>query len=125
MLLSLAGHLALLLVLIHRAAPTFVNPSDVDLGIPHSSGSLSVVYLAPVGPEQKASSVEQPKLALRAKLAPSNTLCRCRLTVNVFQKVRPLVIHQIRSDDCRMLAVAFFHQLEKDVRLLGFQVHIT
>lgn len=73
MLLSLAGHLALLLVLIHRAAPTFVNPSDVDLGIPHSSGSLSVVYLAPVGPEQKASSVEQPKLALRAKLAPRPT----------------------------------------------------
>jgi TonB family protein len=68
MIASFAVHLVLLLVLLHRAAAIFVTPSDVDLGIPHSSGSLSIVYLAPVGPEQTRSSQEEPKLALRAAL---------------------------------------------------------
>ncbi len=48
--LSFAAHFAFLLVLLHQAPPLFVTPSDVDLGIPHSSGSRSIVYLAPVGP---------------------------------------------------------------------------
>ena len=52
MLLSFAVQLALLLALLYTAAPIFVTPSDVDFGIPHSSGSRSIVYLAPVGPEQ-------------------------------------------------------------------------
>src|SRR5271169_3041011 len=40
------------------------------------------------------------------------------------QKVRPLVIDEIRSDDGGMLAVALLHQLEEDVRLLRFQIQI-
>lgn len=67
---SLVIHGALLLFLLHSAAPLFVTPSDVDLGIPHSSGSQSIIYLAPVGPEQPKTSAIEPKLALRT-LAPA------------------------------------------------------
>jgi TonB family protein len=67
---SVAAHLAVLVVLIYPSTPTFVTPSDLQLGIPHSSGSLSIVYLAPVGPEQAEVAPEQPKLALRASLPP-------------------------------------------------------
>jgi TonB family protein len=63
---SCAVHLAFLLVLIHRAAPSFVTPSEVDLGVPHSSGSESITYLAPLGPERMQSPAEKPKVALRA-----------------------------------------------------------
>ncbi len=70
MMLSLAAHLIFLGGLLYRAAPAFINPSDVDLGIPHSRGSQSIVYLAPVGPEQAKPSPQEPKLALRAKLTP-------------------------------------------------------
>jgi TonB family protein len=66
MAVSGAAHLALLLLLIHRAAPSFLTPSEVDLGIPHSSGSESITYLAPVGPERMKPPQEQPKVALRA-----------------------------------------------------------
>jgi TonB family protein len=70
MLLSLAAHLAVIAALIYRAVPGFVKPSEVDLGIPHSFGSTSITYLAPVGPEQAKTSPQEPKLALRAKLTP-------------------------------------------------------
>ena len=61
---SVAAHVAFLLVLLYHAAPAFVTPSEVDLGIPRSSGSRSIVYLAPTGPEQLRPSAEQPKLTL-------------------------------------------------------------
>jgi TonB family protein len=61
---SFAAHAAFLAILLYHAAPTFVTPSEVDLGIPHSFGSRSIVYLAPTGPEQQQPSAEQPKLTL-------------------------------------------------------------
>ena len=61
---SFAGHLLTLLILLHHGAALFVTPSEVGLGIPHSYGSRSIVYLAPVGAERAQSSQEQPKLAL-------------------------------------------------------------
>jgi len=70
MLLSFAAHIAIALVLLHRAAPTFVHPSEVDLGVPHSSGSMSLVYLAPVGPEQKTAASDDHKLELKAAAVP-------------------------------------------------------
>src|SRR5664279_4334152 len=42
----------------------------------------------------------------------------------IAQEVRPLVIHQIRCNDCGMLAVTLLHQLEKDVGLLRLQIQI-
>ena len=68
MLLSFAVQLALLLALLYCAAPIFVTPSDVDFGIPHSSGSRSIVYLAPVGPEQARPPATEPRLTLKASL---------------------------------------------------------
>jgi len=68
-LISLGLHGALLLALLYRAAPVILTPSDVDLGIPGSSGSVSIVYLAPVGPEKTASAPERPQLTLKASLA--------------------------------------------------------
>lgn len=68
LLASFALHCAVLLFVLHRAAPLFVVPSDVDLGIPGSSGSVSIVYLAPVGREQAKSSTEEPRPLLRPSL---------------------------------------------------------
>ena len=70
MMLSLAVHVALLALLVYHAAPAFITPSDVGLGIPHSFGSQSIVYLAPVGPERAKALPQQPKLTLRAKVTP-------------------------------------------------------
>lgn len=70
MLASFAGQLALVGLLAYRAAPAFLSPSEVDLGVPHSYGSQSIIYLAPVGPEQAKVSPEKPKLTLQAKLVP-------------------------------------------------------
>jgi len=72
-LASFALHCALLVFLIHRAVPVFVAPSEVDTGLPGSSGSLSIVYLAPVGPERTGPTSEEPRLTLRAALAPVPT----------------------------------------------------
>lgn len=72
MLLSFAVQLALLMALLYTAAPIFVTPSDVDFGIPHSFGSRSIVYLAPVGPEQARPPANQPRLILKASL-PAKT----------------------------------------------------
>lgn len=70
MLLSFGLQLALVAFVAWPKPPLFVTPHDVQLGIPHSSGSQSIVYVAPVGPEQSRISQEQPKLPLRAKLTP-------------------------------------------------------
>src|SRR5271165_5541317 len=67
-LTSLGIHCTVLLFLIHRAAPVFVTPSDVDQGILGSSGSLSIVYLAPVGLERTNSTQEELRLSPRAAL---------------------------------------------------------
>jgi TonB family protein len=67
---SFGIHCTVLMFLIYRAAPVFVMPSDVDHGIAGSSGSVSIVYLAPVGPERTdASAQEPPRTSLRASLA--------------------------------------------------------
>lgn len=67
---SLGIHCAVLAFIIHRAGPVFVTPSDTDHGILGSSGSLSIVYLAPVGPERTNSTPEEQRPSLRAALAP-------------------------------------------------------
>lgn len=71
MLASLAIHVAVLFFLIYRGAPVLVRPSDVDQGIAGSSGSLSIVYLAPVGPERTSSAAEEPHPSLHASLTPT------------------------------------------------------
>jgi TonB family protein len=68
MLLSFSVQSALLVAILYSAAPIFVTPSDVDFGIPHSSGSRSIVYLAPVGPEQARAPEDQRRLTLKASL---------------------------------------------------------
>ncbi len=68
MVASLVVHVALLLALLYRAAPVFVTPSDVNFGLPGSSGSRSIVYLAPVGAERTKTSAEEPRLTLRPAL---------------------------------------------------------
>jgi TonB family protein len=70
LLLSFGMQFAVLALILYPKAPSLVTPSDVQLGIPHSLGSQSIVYLAPVGPEQAKPSPAAPKLALRAKLTP-------------------------------------------------------
>ncbi len=70
MVASFAAQLVIVAALAYHAAPAFLTPSAVDLGIRHSSGSQSIIYLAPVGPEQAKTSPEKPKLTLQAKLAP-------------------------------------------------------
>jgi TonB family protein len=69
LLASFGLQCAAVLFLLHRAAPQFVTPSDVDHGIPGSSGSLPIVYLAPVGPEQAKAASEDPRPSLRSSLA--------------------------------------------------------
>ena len=40
----------------------------------------------------------------------------------IAQEPAPARVVEIRSYDCGELAISFFHQLEKDVGLLGLQV---
>jgi TonB family protein len=68
LLASFAVHGLLLFLLVHRAGAIFVTPSDVDLGIKGSSGSMSIVYLAPVGQEKTRSVPDQQRPSLRAAL---------------------------------------------------------
>ena len=68
---SFAGHLALLSFLLYHAAAAFVVPSDVQLGIPHSYGSRSIIYLAPIGPEHEQTPEAQPKVALHRSPKPA------------------------------------------------------
>jgi len=74
--ISFGLHCAILGILIYQARPVFVTPSEVDHGIPGSSGSVSIVYLAPVGPERTSSADEEPTPALRAPLAMAPSLTR-------------------------------------------------
>src|ERR1700758_4915659 len=68
---SFAAHLLLLSLLLYHAAPSFVTLSDVQLGIPHSYGSRSIIYLAPAGPERAQALTGQPKLALHRSPKPA------------------------------------------------------
>jgi TonB family protein len=70
LLASFAVHCLLLFLLSHRGAAIFVSPSDVDLGIKGSSGSISIVYLAPVGPEKTQPPPNEQRPELRAALTP-------------------------------------------------------
>ena len=73
-LASFAGHGLLLLFLLHRVVPIPLTPSDVGQGMPRSSGSLSIVYLAPVGQETRNPAPEltpaKPKLLLDHNVRP-------------------------------------------------------
>ncbi|MFI5116592.1 MAG: energy transducer TonB [Terriglobales bacterium] len=69
LLASFAVHCLLVFLLIHRGDAIFVTPADVDLGIKGSSGSTSIVYLSPVGPEKTQSSPDE-RPVLRAALTP-------------------------------------------------------
>jgi TonB family protein len=69
LLTSFAVQVAALLALLYHAAPIFVTPSDAQLGIPGSAGSKSIIYLAPVGPEQSRSQTNEARLSLKAALA--------------------------------------------------------
>jgi TonB family protein len=66
MVLSFAAQLMVLAALGYQAAPIFVTPSDAQLGIPGSSGSLSIVYVAPIGPEQPTPQDDKSRLTLQA-----------------------------------------------------------
>jgi TonB family protein len=66
MVLSFAIQVAVLGALGFQAAPMFVNPSDAQLGIPGLSGSLSIVYVAPVGAEQPTPADNKSRLTLQA-----------------------------------------------------------
>jgi TonB family protein len=68
MVASFAVHIAIVLALLHDSPPLFLTPSDVALGIPGSSGSVSIIYLAPVGPEEARPLPDKPQLTLRASL---------------------------------------------------------
>src|SRR5215467_4269967 len=76
MVASFGAHLALLGFLLYQPVADFVTPSDVQLGIPHSSGSQSIVYLAPVGPEHEQTPQQEPKLALHRAPAPPKELAK-------------------------------------------------
>ena len=66
---SVLAHSVVLALLLYRPPAIFVVPSDATFGIPHSSGSQSIVYLAPVGPEQAQTPPDDSKLALRTAIA--------------------------------------------------------
>ena len=71
LLMSFAAHVVVVLILLHRPAPVFVMPSDVDLGTPGSSGS--VIYLAPIGPERAttAPAKSHDELSTAVEIPPS------------------------------------------------------
>jgi TonB family protein len=69
MVLSFAAQLAILFALLYQAAPVFVTPSEAQLGIPGSFGTASIVYIAPVGPEQPKPADDKSRLTLRAAVA--------------------------------------------------------
>ena len=65
LLLSFAAHCVVLLLVTHKSPPVFIMPSDVALGTPGSTGSIT--YLAPVSAEREAVIPEKPKLNLHAE----------------------------------------------------------
>lgn len=72
LLASFAVHAALLLALMHRGGPTFVMPSDVALGSPGSSGT--VTYLAPIGIQRAQPAREKPNPSNSVTLAKRHSL---------------------------------------------------
>jgi periplasmic protein TonB len=62
LLVSYAAHVAVLLAIGYRVAPVFVMPSEVALGTPGSSGT--VTYLAPTGSERAQPPREKPELTM-------------------------------------------------------------
>jgi TonB family protein len=68
--LSFAAQLAALGALLYQGLPIFVTPEDAQLGIPGSSGSQSIVYIAPVGPEQPAPEADRPQLKAAVRPRP-------------------------------------------------------
>ena len=64
LLLSFAAHCVVVFLLTHKSAPLFIMPSDVALGTPGSTGSIT--YLGPVGAEREVVVPEKPKLDLHA-----------------------------------------------------------
>lgn len=64
LLYSFLAHCVVVFLLSHRSAPLFIMPSDVALGTPGSSGSIT--YLAPVGAEREVVVPEKPSLTLHA-----------------------------------------------------------
>src|SRR6516164_2610639 len=44
--------------------------------------------------------------------------------VFIAEQARPLVVLKVRGDERGLAAVALFHQLEEDIRLLGTQIEI-
>jgi TonB family protein len=60
-LASFAVHFAILLALAYHAAPVFLRPSDVALGMPNSSGT-GIIYLAPAGTEHVSKPTRKPEL---------------------------------------------------------------
>jgi hypothetical protein len=45
--------------------------------------------------------------------------------MGVAQEIGPFVVRKIGCDDRGTMPVPFFHELEKDVALLGFQIQIS
>ncbi len=84
---SFGIHGAVLLLLLHRPGPVFVSVSDVDHGIPRSSGSVSIVYQAGVGPEQLKYLPEEPQPPRRPSLVHKPMLISAR--PNPTQTMRP------------------------------------
>lgn len=64
LLLSFAVHCVVVFLISYRVAPVFVMPSDVALGTPGSSGSIT--YLAPLGAEREVVVPEKPSVRLHA-----------------------------------------------------------
>jgi TonB family protein len=70
MLASFAAQVMVLGALLWHGAAIFVTPTDAQLGIPGSFGSQSIVYVAPVGPEQSKPEPDKARLSLRAATTP-------------------------------------------------------
>jgi TonB family protein len=64
LLYSFVAHCVVVFLISHRSAPIFITPSDVALGTPGSSGSIT--YLAPVGAEREVEIPEKPSVNLHA-----------------------------------------------------------
>jgi TonB family protein len=89
---AFAAQLAVVAVLLYPREPEFVVPHDVQQGIRGSSGSLSLMYLAPSGMEKSAPAVEPPHPKLRASLP-------LKPKPPVVQKKTSLPPNPVASDD--------------------------
>jgi len=93
LLASFGLQCAVLLFVSLRVAPILVVPSDVEQGLPGSSGSVSLVYLAPVGPERTSAEQEEERPLMRPSLtirpAPSKTKTKPTTTSRPTQQNAP------------------------------------